>query len=293
MSRLFFALSVVCALAGISAGCGNHRSPADIQAGRVDLDAVIARADEQKRPLVILVGDFGSSGADRAADTLFDHLASITLASTIQFLKIDLANSANRANAARFHLAQTPVLVCLSPMGIIVSRDQGPITAQLVSSRIDALQRRSDELDTKFISLLNRSPDKMNNALDYQYDLAEFLLAQKNEREAIPYLAELADPGNGDTDVRIHSWVEMARAHLWIGEPEKARHEAKDLIATLGPQDPDAIAGGNLVLGSQDIAAKRFSLARQEFESAVKADPASVYAKQARDEIAQLPKESK
>jgi hypothetical protein len=85
----------------------------------------------------------------------------------------------------------------------------------------------------------------------------------------------------------------MARAHLWIGEPEKARHEAKDLIATLGPTASEAIAGGNLVLGLQDITAKRYELARREFQAAIAAAPQSAYAAAAADELANLPKESK
>ena len=56
---------------------------------------------------------------------------------------------------------------------------------------------------------------------------------------------------------------------------------------------PRTIAGGNLALGLQDATAKRFTLARKEFEAAIAASPDSAYAKQATAALAQLPKESK
>jgi len=92
---------------------------------------------------------------------------------------------------------------------------------------------------------------------------------------------------------RIRAWVELARAHLWIAEPEKGRHEAEDLIAVLGPKAAEARAGGNLVLGLQDANAKRFAVARRELEAAIAAAPESDYAKQAAEAIAKLPGEGK
>ena len=68
---------------------------------------------------------------------------------------------------------------------------------------------------------------------------------------------------------------------------------AKDLIATLGPKSPEAVAGGNLVLGLQETRAKRVALARREFAAAIAAAPQSVYAKQAADAVAKLPTEVK
>jgi hypothetical protein len=106
-------------------------------------------------------------------------------------------------------------------------------------------------------------------------------------------LKELSQSDEISTRLRIDAWVSLCRAHLWIGEPEKARHEAKDLIATIGPTSPEAIAGGNLVLGLQDITAKRYALAHDEFEAAIAAAPRSTYADTAANELAHLPKEGK
>ena len=93
--------------------------------------------------------------------------------------------------------------------------------------------------------------------------------------------------------MRVQAWVALARAHLWIAEPEKGRHAAKDLIAVLGPKTPEALAGGDLVLGLQDTNGKRTSLARAEFEAAVSAAPNSIFAQQAAEALAQLPQERK
>ena len=48
-------------------------------------------------------------------------------------------------------------------------------------------------------------------------------------------------PAAGPPSLRAHpagarasAWVALARAHLWVGEPEKARREANDLMTTLG-----------------------------------------------------------
>jgi len=184
------------------------------------------------------------------------------------------------------------VLVCLSCKGVIVTRDQGPITSDLLAKRLDSLRQRAAEVDRQFAALI----DEVNSSkqlLISRRHLADFLLAHQNDREAISYLAELAGSDLAEPTDRIDAWVSMARAHLWIGEPEKARHEAKDLIATLGPTLPEAIAGGNLVLGLQDIAARRYQLARREFEYAITAAPQSTYAASAGDELPRLPKEGK
>jgi hypothetical protein len=118
--------------------------------------------------------------------------------------------------------------------------------------------------------------------------LADFLLSHQNPREAIPHLAN-ARSESANPDQRVRAWVELARAHLWIAEPEKGRHEANDLIAVLGPKIAEAQAGGNLVLGLQDANAKRFALARRELEAAVAASPESEYGKQAAEALAKLP----
>jgi phosphopantothenoylcysteine synthetase/decarboxylase len=154
------------------------------------------------------------------------------------------------------------------------------------------LQPRVIELDAKYIPLADAVENNKSD-IHAQLALANFLLAQHNDREAIPHLTAIADSKTADPKLRIDAWVNMARAHLWIVEPEKARHESQALIATLGPVSPLAIAGGNLVHGLQDATAKRFALARKEFKASVAAAPDSDYAKQAAAALAQLPKEGR
>jgi hypothetical protein len=274
--------------AGLIMGCRATSEPPQV----VDLGAVIENAAKTKQPVVLLIGEFGPSGADRATGDLLGSPAIKAKSDGAELIRMDLAASRNRATAARYHTAVTPVLVCLSPTGLIVSRDQGPITAELLIHRLDGLRLRAADLDAKLMLLRDASTVNKKEKTD-ESELATFLLGQQNAREAIPYLTDIAAAESMMTADRINAWVAMARAHLWIGEPEKARHEAKDLIATLGPADPQAIAGGNLVLGLQDIAAKRFVLARQEFETAIAAAPDSAYSTSAKEALSQLPKEGK
>jgi hypothetical protein len=131
------------------------------------------------------------------------------------------------------------------------------------------------------------------DASDAQWELAQFLLAQQNAREAIPRLESIAHSESVAPGRRVQAWVELARAHLWIAEPEKGRHEAEALIAVLGSNTPEARAGGNLVLGTQDANAKRFALARQELSAAIADAPGSDYARQASDALAKIPREGK
>jgi hypothetical protein len=253
-----------------------------------DLDVLLANADAANRSVVILIGEFGSGGANQSICDLLNDPTVKQNSAGIELITLDLDISRNRATAARFHIGQSPVLVCLSPKGLIVCRDEGTVTTDLVIIRISELKPHAADLDNRFTALQN-AVDKNGLDLQAQMKLADFMLAQQNDREAIPHLAVAAASDLVDPSVRIRAWVEMARAHLWIAEPEKARHEAKDLIASLGPNAPDAIAGGNLVLGMQDAKAKRFALARHEFETAMSAAPNSTYAKQAASELAQLP----
>jgi hypothetical protein len=149
-----------------------------------------------------------------------------------------------------------------------------PALARALDSRLDALEK----------------PVAANPGdVTAQLALTDFLLAQHNAHEAIPHLETVAHADSTETAPRIRAWVDLARAHLWVGEPEKARHEAKDLMDALGPANPQAVAGGKLVLGTQDTNGKRFKLAREEFEAAIAAAPDSVYAKQAGEALAKLP----
>lgn len=288
--------AVALAMLALLAGCrseSNYSEPsATSSAATPDLDAEIARASQLQRPILLLVVESGLSKADGQALTLFETLAVKGNHESVVSVLLDVSVSRNRVEAAWFHATNTPVLVGLSPRGVIITRDQMPLTKELVLSRIEEIKQREHELDSKFTSLEEAVGKDGNDAIA-QLRLADFLLAQKNAREAIPHFEIVAHNEAADTPLRVHAWVELVRAHFWIMEAEKGRHEANDLIAILGPKTPDARAGGNLVLGMQDANPRRMALARRELEAAIAAAPNSDYAKQAAEAIAKLPGEAK
>ncbi len=278
------------ALVALLAGC---RSTSDYSASGAtpDLDAEIARATDLRRPILVLVAESGQSHADDHARTLFQTLTAENTG--IVFVLLDLGISRNRAEAARFHITSTPVLLCLSSNGLIVSRDAAPITHTLLNKRVEEAAQKGSELDVK-LGLLALAASQNPNDAQAQFELANFFLAQRNDHEAIPHLESIAHNEAADPRLRIRAWTALARAHLWIAEPEKGRHEAEDLIAVLGPNMAEARAGGNLVLGLQDAAnVKRIPLARREFEEAIAEAPESDYAKQAEEALVKLQEESK
>ena len=288
--------AVVLAIVALLAGCrsGPDSSPPSVinNAPTPDLDAEIARASILRQPILILVTESGQSHADARARTLFENVAVKSKGESIVPVLLDLSVSRNRAMAARFHITNTPLLLGLSPMGLIVTRDQTPLTKELVRNRINDLAQRAQELDAK-LALLEDAAARNGNDPTAQLQLADFLLSHQNAREAIPHLAAVAGSEAADPARRVRAWVELARAHLWIAEPEKARHEAEDLIAALGPKIAEARAGGNLVLGMQDANAKRMAVARQELDAAIAAAPESEYARQAAEALAKFPGEGK
>ena len=288
--------AVILTLLGLLAGC---RSASDISPANAaqneatpDWDAARARASRLKQPMFVLVAESGLSRADDRARRLLETLAAKGQLGNMAFVGLDLGLSRNRATAARFHPTNTPVLLGLSPEGLIVTRDEKGITKDLVFKRIEEITQRGHELDTQ-LALLDDAVARNGNDATAQWQLADFLLAQKNAAEAISHLAVVARNEAADTTLRVHAWVELARAHFWIAEAEKGRHEANDLIAILGPKTAEARAGGNLVLGVQDANAKRLAMARREFAATIAAAPNSVYAKQAAEALAQLPGEAK
>jgi hypothetical protein len=288
--RIAVVMLAAAALLGVCRSETDGSAPAaTVSAATPDLDAEIARASYLREPSFILVIVSERSPADDHARKVFEKSAARK--TNIVTVLLDLNISRNRATAARFHLTNTPALFGLSPRGLIVSRDQEPITKELLRNRMEDVARRGKELDAKF-ALLEQAANGGNDAAA-QLDLADFLLAQHNAREAVPRLESVAHSESADTTLRVRAWVELARAHLWIAEPEKGRHEAEDLMATLGPKTAEALAGGNLVMGLQDANAKRAGLARQELGAAVAAAPASDYAEQANEALAKLPGEPK
>jgi hypothetical protein len=265
---------------------GGQSAPASAELRFVDLDAELASAGG--KPAVILIGEFGPTGKDAQYRDLLDQLYLEQYTRNYKAVKIDLSYSPNRAQAARYHLTETPIMICLSPKGIIVSRDTGELVGgKLAVTRLMNLPPLAQELDASF-KLLSTGPD--GSAPDME--CGDFLMWSQNKREAIPYFAKVASSRGAGINQQIDARVKMARAHLWIGEPEKARHEAKELIATLGADYVTAVAGGNFVLGLQDATAKRFALARHEFETAVQAAALTDYGKQAVIELAKLPRDT-
>lgn len=293
-SNILFRLrtGLVClAAVFLAAGCRLETSPStpaiNNGSAAVNLDAELAQASTLGKPLVILVTQLGQSQADDEARALLDRYSEKLKRHGFVSLLLDLNVSRNRATATRFHVTNTPVLLCLSPNGLIVSRDETPITKALVSKRIGEIPRKATELDLK-LGLLEQAASQNANDPQPEFELANFFLAQQNAREAIPCLEAVARNEAAATVLRIRAWTALARAHFWVGEPEKGRHEAVDLIAVLGSKTPEARSAGNYVLGIQDAAAKRPDRARQEFEIAISASPDSVYAKASADAIKQL-----
>lgn len=278
------------------AGC--RTGPDDSTPGATDnaitpgLDGEISRAADNGLPILVLVMESGESRADDRARKLFKTWAAKGRGGSRQEafepVLIDLSVSRNRALAARFHITETPLLLGLSPHGLIITRDQKQLARELVRSRVAEIAQKAPALDAKLGMLEDGAAKNMNDA-GAQMALADFLLAQQNDREAIPHLEGVAHSGSVNPATRVRAWVELAQAHLWIAEPEKGRHEAEDLMAVLGPKTAEAVAGGNLVLGTQDTNAKRYALARWELEAAIAAAPGSDYARQASKALAKFP----
>jgi len=257
-----------------------------------NLEIAQSRAAKLKQPLLVLVAESGASPADNRARALVDSLASKDFRDNTIVFSLDLAISRNRATAARFHVTNTPVLLCLSSQGIIISRDDGKITRRLVPQRVEEARRQSPDLDAQFARLEAAATEPSNN-LKAQFALTDFLLAHQNDIEAIPRLEAIAHSDACAPAYRITAWVALARAHLWIAEPEKGRHEAEALLAALGPVVPEAQAGGELVLGLQDAVGKRLAVARKELQGAAAAAPESSYGKEAAKALAGLPQDNR
>ncbi len=254
----------------VLAGCAAdpHR-PADV-------DGAITAASNSNRP--VLLQFTADSSPLRVSDDRADTVV------------VDLNVSANRPTAARYHVkdADVPVLLTLTPRGLVVGRDGSPITAEDVRLRVDQAVAQSPRLDGTW-ARLDRAVAADPGDAAARLALADFLRGHHNDREAIPHLAAVAHDAAVAPPTRVRAWVDLARAHQWVGEPERGRHEAQALIATLGPTAVDATAGGLLVLGLQDVTAKRLDRARDEFEQAIAADPKSRYASEADDQLRALP----
>jgi len=255
------------------------------------LDEDLARAATYQIPALILVAETGASQADDDALFLFPRVVA-NLNDGVAPIVLDLSLSRNRALAARFHANNTPLLLGLTPRGLIVTRDGGPITKGLVFNRMGKITERRHELDGQ-LATLEEEVAKAPTDAAAQLRLADFLIGQSNAREALPHFEAVARDNSTSASVRVRAWVEVARAHFWMAEPEKGRHSAQELIAALGPVTSEALAGGNLMLGVQDANARRFALARRELAAAMAAAPDSDYARQAGEALAKFQGEAK
>ena len=284
--RIAVTVPVAISLAGCPAKMEHGEPAAPRQISTPNLDALISKTSLSGEPIVLLVTESGLSPADDEVLALFDTLKEN--AGHPQPVLLDISVSRNRAEATRLHVPDTPVLFCLSSRGVIVSRDEKPLTRDLVLKRMDELASLAHDLDAQLEALEKSVVARPRDPTPHLV-LADFLLAHHNAREAIPHLEAAVHTDSVDAAQRVRSWVALARAHLWIAEPEKARHEAHDLMQTLGATSPDAIAGGNLVLATHDTTGKRFTVAREELETAIAAAPDSDYGKEAREALAHLP----
>ena len=287
-------LAALACLAGCRAEPEKPPAPARVESP--DLDAELARARIEKRLVLVLVTEAGKSPDDAAARALIADAAIRARAEKWIVVDLDVGVSRSRAAATRFHTASTPLLLCLSSSGIVVSRDDTAVTKELVLARMDEAARAGPELDKtlgdleagaagRCVSTFSRggwTHSLYARATDLDLmKLADFLVAQKNAREAIPHLETVRRFEGADMALRTRAAVEEARAHYWVGEPEKGRHVAEELIATLGATSPDAKAAGYFVLGAQDVPGRQKERGLRELDQAIAAAPESVYGKQA------------
>lgn len=288
--KLVFALGCLSAVTGCQHANGPRSTSHEAVAGApAPLAEATMTAREKGLPLAVLTVDPSRGENDRAAAGAFRSVRSASpAANPAVFSLLELTESRSRALAAPLHALEAPTLVCLSPAGVIVSRDEGTITPQLVRQRIEEAAAQSPALD-QHLADLQAAVDARPTDAAASMQLADFLLAHHNEQQAIPHVEDVARDDAADVSVRVRAWVALGRAHLWVVEPEKARHAAQALMAALGPRSADAIAGGNLVRGLQDTKAKRYDRAGEELRAAVAAAPDSDYGREAAELLAKLP----
>lgn len=289
-SKLVIALACVSAFAGCQHTAGPPVTPPNAAPGApAQMEEATAAARKSGLPLVVLAVDPSRDEKDRAAVAAFRSARSAPRAANAAvFSLLELTDSRNRALAAPLHGLDAPTLVCLSPTGVTVSRDEGAITPELVRQRVEEAAAQAPALDRRLADL-NTAVDARPADVAARTQLADFLLAHHDEQQAIPHLEHVAHDEAADVSVRVRAWVALGRAHLWVVEPEKARHAAQALMATLGPRSAEAMAGGNLVRGLQDTKARRYDRAGEELRAAVAVSPASDYGREAAELLAKLP----
>lgn len=256
-----------------------------------DLDAEQAQACRAKLPVLALIYEAGKSDADESAySVLHDKSLRPDLANVL-VTQLDVGVSRTRATVTRFHAIETPVLLCLSSRGIIVSRDEKTITRERLLERVRNVEKVGPELDAQ-LETLEKAAAANPSDFEARLKLADFWSAHTNAREAIPHLEAVSRAEPADVALRTRAWVEEVRAHFWIAEAEKARHTAAEMIQTLGPRSPDARAAGKFVLGEYEVKGRHKELGLRELDEAIAAAPDSLYGKQAAELKAKLAKGS-
>lgn len=288
-------LSAIALLAGCHASSQRNGAPETAaEPPEQTLRRAADAAREKRLPLFVVVYD-----PARDAGELVDYAASIVRAGGVSPLlhgdaliaigaALSLSDSRSRAAAAPLHAVDAPTLVLRSPGGVGLSRDEGELSIAMLNDRVTRAATQMSAEDATF-ARLSAAVEERPAEVARRVALADYLLAHDNARLAIPHLRLVADDAGAHVAVRVHAWTAMARAHLWMIEPEKARYASQALIDQLGPTTPLAIAGGNLVRGLQDTRAKRFGRARDELNAAVAAAPDSEYGREAAALLLKLP----
>src|SRR5262249_38000319 len=156
-----------------------------------------------------LITSPGKSDADDSAVKLLGPSSLGGATGRVVSVVLDLSVSRNRATATRFHAFETPVLFCLSPRGVIVSRDESPLAKELVLKRIDEIGPKAFELDAE-LATLEGQVTKDNADAKARLALADFLQRRQNMREAIPHLSAVVHSDQADRALRIRAWVDLA-----------------------------------------------------------------------------------
>jgi tetratricopeptide (TPR) repeat protein len=280
-----FGAFAVLALGGCPAQPERVELQTSLEVGAPGLDEVLEKTAVSGQAVMVLFIRPGQSPEDDAARTNFEtpHARDDRAFRML----VDLTTPSASAQAARWHVVETPTLLCLSPQGLVVSRDSKPITIDLAAQRLEELPSLAQQLDAQLQALeqpIVTNPDDSSTRMA----LADFFLAHGNFREAITPLEFVAHTASNDAALRTRAWLALCRAHLSVAEPEPARLEAQEFLRVLGPHVPEARAAANLALGAQDADAQNIPAARAELAAAITAAPDSDYAQQARAALTKL-----
>jgi len=278
-------LVLVAALAGCSSSEPTKPAPQIAPAGP-DLDAELARAREKKCLAVVFVTE--SQSPIPARFLLEDPEVRARMEKHV-LVDLDVNVSRSRAAAMRFHLRDTPTpfVVYLSSQGLELARDVKEITKAGVLRHIEEAEREGPKEDAVLAELEAVSAQDPGDSGAHTA-IAAVQVDLHDMQGAIPHLEKVARSERADLPLRVRSWVNLARAHYWIGENEKGLHEARDLMATLGPRSPEALAAGHLVIGIAHAAAGRREKALEELDAAIAAAPDSDYGRKAQEERSKL-----